>query len=177
MNRIRAQFKWPGKRARAYTLFELMLVVLIIGIAAAAIVPAVGNNVHSSSLRAAANVLAADIELCASDCIGQPGAPQAITFDAANNKYSVIDVHSGTTINHPMDSMPFVNDFSTGRNAQLKGVSITSLVMGAGTLTSLTFDMYGKPVTTADFVITLTYNSQTMTVTVKQGTGDVSIAG
>jgi prepilin-type N-terminal cleavage/methylation domain-containing protein len=162
---------------RAFTLFELVLVVLIIGIAAAAIVPAIGNNLHSSELSTAANMLASDIDFCASTCISQPEAPCAITFDTTHNQYSVIDVNSGGVLTAPMDGLPYVNDFATGRNAQIAGVTITGLVMGSGTLTSLTFDPYGKPVTTADFVITLTYNGQSMSVTVSHLTGDVSISG
>ena len=104
-------------------------------------------------------------------------APYDATFDTANNSYSLTDAATGAVVAHPMDARPYTNDFATGRNAQLAGVAVTALVMGAGTLTTLTFDTYGKPVISADFVITLTYNGQAMTVTVKKGTGDVSIAG
>ncbi len=166
-----------SRRAGGFTFFELVLVLLIIGIAAAALVPAVNGNIRSPKLRTAANVLAADIEYCASECIAQPSSPRAITFDTVNNKYTVVDFSAGTAVTNPGDGQTFVNDFSTGRNAQLSGVSITGLAMGSGTLSALTFDAYGKPLITADFVITLSYNGQTMTITVKMGTGDVSIAG
>jgi Tfp pilus assembly protein FimT len=162
---------------RAFTLFELTLVLLIIGIAAAAIVPAIGNNIRSPRLKAAANVLAADIDLCASECIARPGSPRAITFDTTHNSYSLIDINAGTPIKHPSDGLPFNNDFATGRNSQLAGVTVTALTMGSGTLSTLTFDVYGKPLITADFVITLSYNGQSLKVTVKNLTGDVSISG
>jgi Tfp pilus assembly protein FimT len=158
-------------------LFELLLVVMVIGIAAAAIVPAVGSNIRSPKLRQAANMLAADIEFCASECIAQPGAPRAVSFDTVHNSYKLIDVNAGATLTHPMDSQPYVNDFSTGRDAQLSGVSISSVVMGNGALSALTFNAYGRPTITADVVITLTYNGQNMTVTVKNNIGDVTIAG
>ncbi len=166
-----------GLGGRGFTLFEILATLCIIGIAAATIVPAVGTNIRSPRLRTAANVLAADIDFCASECIAQPGAPRALSFDATNNKYTMIDSNSGTTSKFPGDGMDYVNDFSTGRNSQLSDVSITRLAMGAGTLTVLTFDSYGKPVITADFIITLTYKTQTILVTVKQGTGDVTITG
>jgi prepilin-type N-terminal cleavage/methylation domain-containing protein len=160
-----------------FTLFEMVLVLLVIGIAAAAIVPAVGNNIRSPKLRTAANVLASDIEFCASECIAQPNAPRAINFDTTGNKYTVVDSNDGTAIKHPMDGQSYVNDFATGRNSQLSGVGITGLVMGSETLSSLTFSAYGRPTITADLVITLTYNNQTLQVTVKNGTGDVVISG
>ncbi len=160
-------------RRRAFTLFEMTVVVLIIGIAAAAILAAVGGDIRSSKLATAANVLASDIEFCQGECINHPDSLRQINFDLANNKYSV--QIGSTIVPHPADSLPFTNDFATGRNAQLSGVTLTGLAMGSGTLNVLTFDAYGRPSITADFVITLTYNGNTMHVTVKQTTGDVTI--
>lgn len=159
-----------------FTLFEVVLVLLIIGIAAAMVVPAAANA-SSPRLRTAANVLAADVDYCASECIAQPNAPRAITFDAASNRYTMVNFNTAATINHPADNKPYVNDFSTGRNAQFQGVSIASITMGGTTLSTLTFDAYGKPLITADLVITLTCNSRNMVLTVSKTTGDVSITG
>jgi Tfp pilus assembly protein FimT len=166
-------------------LFELVLVVLVVGICAAILLPAVGDNLASPRLRAAANVLAADIEFCSSECITRTTAARAIVFDLANNKYTLQDISSGTAIAHPADGKPFVNDFSTGRNAQLSGVTITAVTVGTNTLSVLTFNAYGQPIPpgstgnsglmTADTVITLSYRGETMRVTVAKGTGDVTI--
>jgi len=172
---VRTRGTRGAARGGGFTLFELVLMVLVLGIAAAMIVPAVGNNIRAPKLRTAANVLAADIEFCASECIGQPGAPRAIIFDTTGNKYTVAVFSTSAAVAHPMDGMNFVNDFATGRNAQLSGVTLTRLAMGSGTLTTLTFDAYGKPLIAADLAITLTYNGQSMTVTVKAGTGDITI--
>ena len=159
----------------AFTLFELVLTVLVIAIAAAILVPAVGNNLYSSRLPSAANVLASDIEFCASECITRPATPRAVVFDTTNNKYTLEDLTTGQPINHPADEQPYINDFATGRNAQLAGVQLTGIQMGSSTLNVLTFDAYGRPLITADMVITLTYNGAPLTVTVKQTTGDVTI--
>jgi prepilin-type N-terminal cleavage/methylation domain-containing protein len=158
-----------------FTIFELMLVVVVIGIVAAILVPAVGNNLKSSRLSTAANVLAADIEFCSSECITRPSNPRAIVFDLTLNKYTIQDLATSAIISHPADSLPFVNDFTTGRNSQLQGVTIRSIAMGNGTLNVLAFDAYGRPLITADMVITLAYANSTMTITVKKGTGDVTI--
>ncbi|HVT79065.1 MAG TPA: type II secretion system protein [Phycisphaerae bacterium] len=163
-------------RSGGFTLFEVVLSLLIIGIAAAMVIPA-ATNASSSRLRTAANILAGDVDFCSSECISQPNAPRAISFDAAHNKYTVIDFNAGTTIKFPGDGQNYVNDFSTGRNSQLSGVRITSITMGGSTLSTLTFDAYGKPLITADLAITLTYNGTNMTVTVKNTTGDVTITG
>lgn len=169
----------PGARRsiRAFSLFELTFVLLILGIVAAALVPAVGNNIRAPRLRAAANVLAADIEYCASLCISRPGDPAALLFNLPANRYSLIDLDSGNTLTHPMDGQDFLNDFASGRNAQLADIQITSALCAGTPATALTFDAYGKPVLTADLVITLTYKTQSLTLTVSAATGDVTIAG
>jgi prepilin-type N-terminal cleavage/methylation domain-containing protein len=165
----------PSGRRRGFSLFELTIVVLVIGVIAAIFVPAVGTNLRSSRLSTAANVLASDIEYCQSECITRPSAPRSIIFDTINEKYTLQD-NNGAVISHPADSLPFINDFATGRNAQLSGVTLVSIVVGAGTMNVLTFDAYGRPVITADMAIKLQYGTSTMTITVKKGTGEVAIA-
>jgi Tfp pilus assembly protein FimT len=162
-------------RPRAFTLFAIVLVLLILGIAAMMVVPAVGNNINSPRLKTAANLLASDIEFCQSECIGQPNAPRAVAVNTAANTYKLVVFSTSATIKHPGDGVDFLNDFSTGRTAKLSGVAITSVLVGSTALSTLTFDSYGRPLITGDLVITLSFGGQTMTVRVKNGTGDVSI--
>jgi Tfp pilus assembly protein FimT len=162
-------------RRRAFSLFELTFVLLVLGIIAAALVPAIGNNIRSSRLRTAANVLAADIDYCASVCISRPGSLAAVTF--GSNKYTLIDRGSSATLKHPMDNQDYINDFSTGRNANYADVVLSSVLSNGNPVTALTFDAYGKPDLTADLVITLIYKSQSLTVIIKYETGDVTISG
>jgi Tfp pilus assembly protein FimT len=167
----------PCAGVLAFTLFEIVLVVLIMGIVAAALVPPVGANLYSPRLRMAANVLAADIEYCASECIAQPSTPRAITFDIAHNRYSIIDFSTSAPLKHPLDGSNFTNDFSSGRNAQLSGVSIQSVTSAGTPLTSLAFDPYGRPLINNDVIITLAFQGNTLTLQVSATTGDVSITG
>jgi prepilin-type N-terminal cleavage/methylation domain-containing protein len=161
----------------AFTLFEMVMVILIMGIVAAALVPPLGNNLYSSRLRTAANVLAADIDYCASECIARPSAPRVIIFDTTANCYSILDFSASSPIKHPADGLDFINDFASGRNAQLNGVHIQSVVAGATPLTSLAFDSYGRPLINADATITLAFNGQTLALQVSATTGEVSITG
>ncbi len=166
-----------ARRARAFTFFEVVMVILILGIIAAALVPPLGNNLYSPRLRTAANVLAADIDFCASESIAQPSSPRAIAFNTTGNRYTLLDFKALTALKNPADSRDYVNDFSTGRNAQLAGVTLQSVVSGGNPVSTVAFDAYGRPLLAADLVITLAFNSQTLTVTVKATTGDVSISG
>jgi prepilin-type N-terminal cleavage/methylation domain-containing protein len=165
------------RRVRGFTLFELVMVVMILGIVAAALVPPLGNNLYSPRLRTAANMLASDIDFCASESIAQPSAPRAVTFDTTGNKYTLLDFKALTALKHPADSRDYVNDFVTGRNAQLAGVTLQSVVSGGSPVSTVAFDAYGRPLLAADLVITLAFNGQTLAVTVKSTTGDVSITG
>jgi len=155
----------------------MVTVVLILGIIAAALIPPLGNNIYSPRLRTAANVLAADVDYCASESIAQPGSPRAISFDLTNNKYSILDFNAASVINHPADSKPFTNDFATGRNLQLSGVKLKTVTSAGNNVTTVVFDAYGRPLLSADLVVTLLYNAQTLTLTIKYTTGDVSISG
>ena len=121
------------------------------------------------------NMLAADIDFCMSECINRPDTPRAIVFDTVANTYKMIDTTTNATITDPGDGLPFLNDFATGRTTQVAGVTITSVTMNGLPFTTLTFDSYGRPLITADMLITLSYAGKTMTVTVKQTTGDVTI--
>jgi prepilin-type N-terminal cleavage/methylation domain-containing protein len=176
-----AQLRSPRISARrGFTFFEVTLVLLILGTVAAALVPVIGNNIRASRLRTAANVLAADLEFAASTCISRPKNPAAVSFDVLHQRYTVFDFVTGAMLKHPMDGQEYVNDFSTGRNAQFADVVLSSVAVGTGSPTtsaSITFDAYGKPTLPANLVIVLTYKTQSLTVTVSAATGDVTISG
>ena len=172
--------------ARAFTLFEVVLVILILGIVAAALAVPLGGNLYASRLRTAAAVLGSDIDYCASGSVAQPNAPGAVTFDTTRNQYSLIDYHSKATLKYPADSQDYVNDFATGRNAQWGGVTLQSVLCGGRQVGGVAFDAYGRPTAydaawqslpAGDVVITLAFNGQTLTVTISCTTGDVTITG
>src|SRR5438045_3147298 len=117
------RYKSSGRRA--FSLFEMTLVILILGTIAAALVEPVGTNLTSPRLRTAANVLASDLEFCASESIAQPNALRSVTFDLVHNKYTLVD-NTSTALKFPGDSQDYINDFSTGRNIQFAGVTLST---------------------------------------------------
>ena len=172
---LTARHNFSRRPPRGFTFAELVIVVLIIGLVALLVIPATSSSMSASRLSTSANVLAADIEFCLSECIARPNDPRVVYFDVTNNKYSMVALNASTVIAHPMDQQPYTNDFTTGRNANFVGVVMTSAACGNTNLTVLTFDPYGKPLLTNDLIVALTYQGQQMNVKVNATTGEVSI--
>jgi prepilin-type N-terminal cleavage/methylation domain-containing protein len=162
-------------RFRGFTFAELAIVVLIVGIIALLAIPAMNNNMSSPRLSTSANVLAADIEFCLSECVARPNDPRVIVFDTTNNKYSIVSLNTSYVIANPTDQQPYVTDFATGRSASFVGVQMTKVASGATAVSVLAFDAYGRPLLSSDLAITLSYQNQTMTVKVNAATGEVGI--
>lgn len=158
----------------AFTLFEVMVVVVIIAVAGLVVIP-IANNVTSPQLRTAANVVAADIEFCQSECINNPSSLRQIQFDTIGNKYWIATAASASTpITNPDDGQPYQNDFKTGRTRAFSGVTIKTVSVGTGNI--LKFDTFGQPTSTAtDATIVLSVGAKTMTLTVNASTGDITI--
>ncbi len=162
------------RRAGAFTLFEIMLVIAIIGLIGLIAVPQFSGQ-SGMRLTTAANVLASDIEFCENECISHPDALRVIKFDTTNNRYWIALASSTSVpISHPADSLPYLNDFATGRNVRLAGVSISAISIGSGG-TVITPDIYGCPGLATDATITLTNGTTTVTVTVNANSGDVTV--
>ena len=173
----------PRRPCRGFTLFELVVLIVVIGLVAIVVVPqgALGGNTR---LGTAANVVAADVEYCQSACIASPATALAMTLSVPQNTYSIGSAKPPTTpIKFPGDSsQAYVNDFATGRDAPLAGVHIVS-VNGLSAF-RLTFDAYGRPLacdgtgitySVGDVTILLSDGGTTLKVFVDSSTGDVSI--
>jgi prepilin-type N-terminal cleavage/methylation domain-containing protein len=122
-----------------FTLIELLIVVAILAIAAAIVVP-MASSAGSMQLRAAVNMVAADLEYAKSMSISR-GQKYAVIFDKNTESYRITD-ESGTTISHPVRiGSPFVVDFrDDGRLSQVDIVDVT--FDGAS---AVSFDYLGSP--------------------------------
>ena len=160
--------------ARAFTLFELMIVVVIIGIAGLLAVPMVSSGADFQ-IRAAANIIIADLEYAKNLAITNQ-ENISVVFDDSNETYIMQDstdtaiadpVRSGSTI-----SVDFANDGRFG------SVDITKVSFD-GTDT-VTFDYLGCPFngssnTLGEGEIVLVAGDNTMTIVVEPITGYVEI--
>jgi len=162
MKRIRTN---PDRR-RAFSLAELLMVILILGIAAAIVVPLA---VDSSDLQAlaAARMVAADLEYAQNAAITTQ-TPVSVTFSAAGNSYTLSNA-SGPLI-HPMTKSAYVTNFATVDG--FEQLRILSAAFGGSS--TVTFDELGTPNNPG--TVELQAGAGRYRVTVSAGTGRVTAA-
>lgn len=152
-----------------YTLVEVLIVVTIIGIAAAVVVP---NMLSAGTLgiQAAARIIIADILYAQNDAIAQQRTRQVV-FEPDNERYSLTDT-DGNVLSVRWKSAAANNyfvDFTT--DDRFQGVEIVSADFG-GTPT-LEFDALGGP--TNGGTVVIRFQNTQYRVTVAAFTGRVTV--
>jgi len=166
-----------------FTLIEILVVVIILGIAAAVIVPHIGSR---SDLKAtsAARLMMADLIYAQNRSISTQKW-HYVQFNAATESYKVMDQMSPTQaiITHPVDQSPFVVALGPAGPAPLRDVFIDTVNFDGQSV--LAFDEMGTPyaynpgtnVSTALTAGTITIKCKEMllTVTVEPFTGELRL--
>ena len=122
---------------RAFTLVEVLVVITIIGLAAAIVVPSMLQS-GTLGVQAAARMILSDILYAQNDAIARQ-ATRIVVFDPAHNTYQITDAN-GQVIAAAVPGTYVVNLTQDGR---FGGVSLAAADF-AGT-TSLSFDALGGP--------------------------------
>ena len=129
--------------ASAFTLIEILVVVVILGIAAAIVVPAIGSR---SDLKAtsAARMIMADLIYAQNRSIAQQKM-HWVRFDAVNEQYEVLEqISPGPVyIKHPVEAQDFIVKIGGTGTKAIRDVSIDTV--GFDTKTVLAFDELGTP--------------------------------
>jgi prepilin-type N-terminal cleavage/methylation domain-containing protein len=153
----------------AFTLIELMAVVVILGVVSAIAVPLLGNN-DDAKASSAARELTADL-LYVQSCAIATGRTHYIAFDAAHGKYAVVDsVDPPHVILHPERQLPFE-------------VEIGRAEIDFDGRTILAFDASGTPCTPTEQglsplnagTIVLTRGAARRTISVQPMTGEIRV--
>ncbi|MFA6186951.1 MAG: GspH/FimT family protein [Phycisphaerae bacterium] len=154
-------------KAPAFTLVEVIIVVIIVGIIAAIAVP-MYTSAASVQLSAAANMVASDLEYAKSMAIST-GKTYQVVFDTAAESYSL--KNSSGTINHPVRvGQTYVVSFAS--DGRLNKVDIVSTNFGVSN--TITFDYLGTPSVNSGEVV-LSAEGGTMKVKIESVTGYISI--
>jgi prepilin-type N-terminal cleavage/methylation domain-containing protein len=171
-----------GHCQRGFTLIELIVVVVILGIAAFLTVPMV-SNAADMQVRAAANRIAADLDYAKGMAITHQ-RDYSVVFNPAGESYDirVEPAASGDVIEHPVNPGNFVVDFSTDRN--FSRVNLVDADFDSHISNAITFDYLGSPYSGKDTTsplnsgqITLQADNFTITVDIEPVTGYVTING
>ncbi len=152
---------------QGFTLAEVLVTVVVIGIAAAAVVPHVSgmSDMRSAS---AARMLLADMQYAQNESVVTQ-RPVTMTFNAADNSYTLTDA-DGQTMTHPVNKSPFVTRFADTHG--VNDVEVLSADFGGGQ--SVTFDALGSPDNSGE--VTLASDGYRHRVSIAAVTGKISVA-
>jgi len=100
------------RRPRAFTLIEVLVIVVILGIAALVVVPQL-LQAGQLTIQAASRRVVSDILYAQNEAIGRQAAHQVI-FDPAGNRYTLAD-GDGAALTAPWSQGPYVVDFDEDR--------------------------------------------------------------
>lgn len=134
-------------------MFEMVLVLAIIGFMAGMALPRMANATARYQADCAARRLALDLDRCRNNA-RMTGASQSITFDKVNHRYTVTG-GTGTAAGFTVD------------------LSVAPYKAKLVTASTVTFDAYGQP-PSAGATITLSSGGQSRTVTVSASGGKAS---
>ena len=158
-----------------FTLVEVLIVVMVIGIAAVVALPMLGDS-HTTRLAAAARLLMADLAFAQIESVAHPDDPCVVVFDQASDSYTVARTSDpATPITNPADDKPYVTQFGVGRAAELAGVTIQGYSLDGDD--RLGFGAYGQLDQATAASITLQSGSQTLTIQVDPHSGETYVGG
>jgi len=162
-----------GVREPAYTLAEMIVVVLVLAIAAAIVIGGIGTTKDSQAI-SAARVLASDMALARNLAVTTQ-VPHTVVFSSDLQSYKVVANYTGggyalaTAVEHPVRA----NERFEVRLASLNGME--SVVVGPVSFgTYVTFDAEGDPSNGGS--VTLRSGGTGMVISVEALTGAVSVA-
>ncbi|MEM1209993.1 MAG: prepilin-type N-terminal cleavage/methylation domain-containing protein [Planctomycetota bacterium] len=159
--------------ARGLTLVELMIVVVIVGIAAALAVP-LFSDTDDVKLRAAATVLAADLDAARIESIAHADDPRVVVFNTVTETYHVAAASAPTTpLPNPGGGGSWLITFGQGAAVSLTGVGLHAVSVGGDD--TLAYAAFGHLDESADAAIELEAGGMRIVITVDAATGEATV--
>jgi prepilin-type N-terminal cleavage/methylation domain-containing protein len=167
-------------RRNGFTLVEILMVVVILGIVASIVMPQLGSR-DDLKLAAAARVVMADLAYAQSRAISTQARQYVLL---SNNSYTLKAMNAANTlaaIAHPINPGNYSVTFDTG---PLRGVAIASTSFNSQS--SVAFDELGSPLAynpstqnlsalSGPGTIQMQSGGLTMTITIEAYTGEMSV--
>jgi prepilin-type N-terminal cleavage/methylation domain-containing protein len=145
-----------GALLPGFTLIEILVVVVILGIAAAIVVPAIGSR-NDLKATSAARIIVADLIYAQNRSISQQKR-HYVRFDLTDQKYEVFeeDQTTGalTLITHPVEASPFVVNLGESGPKPIRDVRLDTASFDGKTM--MAFDELGTPFAFDEDTTTLT---------------------
>ena len=148
-------------RRQAFTIIEVVVVVLVLGILAAVAAPRYSSAVEGASVSTAAERIATDLTLARRHALAT-SAPVTVTFDVAAGSYIV-------------PAMPDLNHSAAAYTVDLTDPPYQCRVGSASFAgaASVTFDRFGQA--SAGGTVTVVRGSRSRTVTLDAASGSVTL--
>lgn len=128
---------------RAFTLVEILVVLVIIGISAAMIIPSIGSR-DDLNTAAMARVVMADLIYAQNRAVSLQRTVY-VRFDPDNQRYEVLDaIDPAVVITHPVEKTPFQVRLGAQRGDDLRYVTLAAADFDGNRV--LAFDELGAPV-------------------------------
>ena len=129
--------------SRAFTLVEILVVVLILGIAAAVIVPSMGSR-DDLKAAAAARMIMADLIYAQNRAITTQQRHYVVFNTTTPQNYRVsLSPTDGSSIQHPVSKNPYIMRVGPGGSSGLNEVTMSAVSFEGKT--TLAFDELGVP--------------------------------
>jgi prepilin-type N-terminal cleavage/methylation domain-containing protein len=158
---------------KAFTLLELLIVMVILGLAATLAVPLVADQ-DSSGVQAAARLLTADLGYAQLEAISHADDRCRVTFDMSAGSYTLSrNSAPASPIAEPITGQPYATQFGAGRAAQAAGVAIQGYSLGGDNYIS--FGRYGELDQSTTATISLRRGAVTLTIQIDPTTGEVAL--
>ncbi len=180
MNRLSSEKSRAG--VRGFTLVEILVVIVILGIVSAMVIPQIGSR---DDLRCAASARVVMSDLIYAQNLAISGQ-RTIYVRFTSTGYGIYDTPTGTTpILHPINRSAFTAIFGSGGTTGLTGSAISSTSFDGATVVA--FDELGAPYSynsvanshtalTAAGAIVIASGSYQLRIEVEPFTGEITVS-